>query len=136
LSRDAPLPQTQADDAILQALLRRIALRDSAALASLYDLTLGRIHGPVLRVLRNPSDSEGTLGDPSPQARDQARDPPSRVPRLTPMAPAVALSRHRVRPAGRPAAHPRGGGAWDPVGKVGFPVEMHPVEHRHRQHQG
>ncbi len=63
-----------ADDATLRELLRRIASRDSAALAALYDLTLGRTHGLVLRVLRNQSDAEETVCDLYMQVWERAGD--------------------------------------------------------------
>lgn len=68
-----PLPAT-ADDETLRELLQRIAGRDSAALASLYDLTLGRTHGLVLRVLRNQSDAEETVCDLYMQVWERAGD--------------------------------------------------------------
>lgn len=55
LRRAAP-----ADDerARLAALLRRSARGDDAAFAELYDATSSRLHGLVLRVLRDPSQAE------------------------------------------------------------------------------
>ena len=69
----ASLPST-VDDTLLKGLLGRIAERDSSALSELYALTLGRMHGMVMRVLRNPSDAEETVGDLYLQVWEKARD--------------------------------------------------------------
>jgi len=66
--------QASDDDATLRELLCRIAVRDSAALGALYDLTLGRTHGLVLRVLRNQSDAEETVCDLYMQVWERAGD--------------------------------------------------------------
>jgi RNA polymerase sigma-70 factor, ECF subfamily len=44
----------------LDALLRRVARGDSAAFATVYDLTKTRVYGLVMRVLRDPGYSEET----------------------------------------------------------------------------
>ncbi len=69
----ASLPAT-IDETLLKGLLRRIADRDSTALSQLYTLTLGRMHGMVIRVLRNASDAEETVGDLYLQVWDKAAD--------------------------------------------------------------
>ncbi len=69
----ASLPAT-IDDTLLKGLLRRIVDRDSTALSELYTLTLGRMHGMVMRVLRNASDAEETVGDLYLQVWDKAPD--------------------------------------------------------------
>lgn len=69
----ASLPNA-VDDSLLQGLLDRIVARDTSALSQLYALTLGRMHGIVTRVLRNPSDAEETIGDLYLQIWDKAPD--------------------------------------------------------------
>jgi len=44
--------------ASMAALLRRCALGDEAAFAQVYDLTARRVHGLVLRVVRDPAQAE------------------------------------------------------------------------------
>ncbi len=44
----------------LDALLRQVARGDSAAFATVYDLTKTRVYGLVMRVLRDPGYSEET----------------------------------------------------------------------------
>jgi RNA polymerase sigma-70 factor, ECF subfamily len=44
----------------LEALLRRVARGDSAAFATVYDLTKARVYGLVTRVVRDPGYSEET----------------------------------------------------------------------------
>lgn len=73
MPESATLPATS-DDSTLQALLARVASRDPAALSELYDRTLGRTHGMVTRVLRNPSDAEETVCDLYLQVWEKARD--------------------------------------------------------------
>jgi RNA polymerase sigma-70 factor (ECF subfamily) len=51
------------DEQLLRSLIVRIRARDEQALASLYDLTLGRVYGLVLRVVRQPADAEEVVGD-------------------------------------------------------------------------
>jgi RNA polymerase sigma-70 factor (ECF subfamily) len=50
--------QAAAEAASLASLLARVALRDAAALSSLYDLTAGAVHGVCRRILRDPLDAE------------------------------------------------------------------------------
>lgn len=52
----APGPDTQAED--FAAWLHRSALGDEAAFAELYDALSRRLHGLVLRVVRDPAQSE------------------------------------------------------------------------------
>src|ERR1700739_4050325 len=51
-------PPRLSDD--LDALLGRVARGDSAAFATLYDLTKTRVYGLVMRILRDPGYSEET----------------------------------------------------------------------------
>jgi RNA polymerase sigma-70 factor (ECF subfamily) len=51
------------DECQLTGLLRAIAGRDAEALGRFYDLTLGRVYGLILRVVRNPADAEEVAGD-------------------------------------------------------------------------
>ena len=51
-------PPRPSDD--LDALLRQVALGDSAAFATVYDLTKTRVYGLVMRVLRDAGYSEET----------------------------------------------------------------------------
>ncbi|SPM29109.1 DNA-directed RNA polymerase specialized sigma subunit, sigma24 family [Mycobacterium terramassiliense] len=44
----------------LDALLRQVARGDSAAFATVYDLTKARVYGLVTRVVRDPGYSEET----------------------------------------------------------------------------
>jgi RNA polymerase sigma-70 factor, ECF subfamily len=69
----ATLPATS-DESALHALIERIAGGDSRALGQLYDLTLGRTYGVVMRVLRNNADAEETVGDLYMQVWDKATD--------------------------------------------------------------
>ncbi len=60
--------------AYFRVLLRRIANSDQAAFAELFDATSPRLHGMVLRVLRNPGYSEETTQEVYLQIwRDAAR---------------------------------------------------------------
>jgi RNA polymerase sigma-70 factor (ECF subfamily) len=67
-----PSPLVMDDDAGLRALLSRIATGDQRAFADFHARTLPRIHGLVLRVVRNPADADEVLGDVYLQAWDQA----------------------------------------------------------------
>ena len=58
--KDGYAPVTSTD---LDALLRRVAHRDSDAFAALYDATRSRVYGMVLRVLRDRGYSEETTQD-------------------------------------------------------------------------
>lgn len=58
--KDGYAPVTSTD---LDALLRRVAHRDSEAFAALYDATRSRVYGMVLRVLRDRGYSEETTQD-------------------------------------------------------------------------
>ncbi len=51
------------EELALQALLSRVAAGDCTALGLLYDQTLAKVYGLVLRVLRNPADAEEVVGD-------------------------------------------------------------------------
>lgn len=62
------------DQAELGSVLARIADRDQAALGRFYDLTLSRIYGLILRVVRNPADAEEVVGDVYLQVWDKAGD--------------------------------------------------------------
>jgi len=58
----------------LQAVLARIADHDEQALGRFYDLTLSRIYGLILRVVRNPADAEEVVGDVYLQVWEKACD--------------------------------------------------------------
>jgi RNA polymerase sigma-70 factor (ECF subfamily) len=62
------------DDQQLRSLITRICARDSQALATLYDLTLGRVYGLVLRVVRQPADAEEVVCDLYMQVWEKAAD--------------------------------------------------------------
>ena len=51
------------DAAPLAALLAAVARRDEAALARIYDLTIGRVYGVCLRIARKPEAAEEIAGD-------------------------------------------------------------------------
>lgn len=54
----AATPQPGVDPAALAELLRRSARGDQAAFGQLYDATAARMHGMVLRVIRDPAQAE------------------------------------------------------------------------------
>jgi len=62
------------DDQQLRGLIARICARDDQALASLYDLTLGRVYGLILRVVRQPADAEEVVCDLYMQVWEKAAD--------------------------------------------------------------
>ena len=62
------------EQAELQVELLRIADRDELALGRFYDLTLSRIYGLILRVVRNPADAEEVVGDVYLQVWEKACD--------------------------------------------------------------
>jgi RNA polymerase sigma-70 factor (ECF subfamily) len=55
---DRPGDATDNGPARLASLLRRSSLGDQAAFAELYDATAARVHGLVLRVVRDPAQAE------------------------------------------------------------------------------
>lgn len=61
-ARTVPIA-SDADQGQLANLLGAIAVSDSQALGRFYDLTLGRVYGLILRVVRNPADAEEVAGD-------------------------------------------------------------------------
>jgi RNA polymerase sigma-70 factor (ECF subfamily) len=61
-----------ADQSELNGLLLAVARREADALGRFYDLTLGRVYGLILRVVRNPSDAEEVVGDLYLQVWDKA----------------------------------------------------------------
>ncbi len=72
------LPQGE-DDGLLRACLDGIRDRDEAALARLYDLTLSRVYGVALRILRSAHLAEEAVSDVYMQVwRDVARYDDSR----------------------------------------------------------
>ena len=72
------LPQGE-DDGLLRACLDGIRNRDEAALARLYDLTLSRVYGVALRILRSADLAEEAVSDVYMQVwRDVARYDDSR----------------------------------------------------------
>ena len=66
--------EDETGQAELQAVLLRIASRDEQALGLFYDLTLSRIYGLILRVVRNPADAEEVVGDVYLQVWEKACD--------------------------------------------------------------
>lgn len=60
---DTAALDAEARDAVLAALLARVARRDADALGRLYDLTLGAVHALVHRVLGHPQDAEEAVSD-------------------------------------------------------------------------
>ena len=69
------LPDTTTDDEpALCALVSRISAADPQALGTFYDLTLSRIYGLILRVVRNPSDAEEVVSDVYLQVWEKAGD--------------------------------------------------------------
>ncbi|MBT9383391.1 sigma-70 family RNA polymerase sigma factor [Pseudooceanicola sp. CBS1P-1] len=52
---------SQRDPAEIEALIARVALRDRAAFAALYDATSGKLFAVCLRVLRNRAEAEEAL---------------------------------------------------------------------------
>jgi RNA polymerase sigma-70 factor (ECF subfamily) len=69
----SPPPSPHPDeDAGLRLLLARVATGDQRAFAEFHARTLPRIHGLVLRVVRNPADADEVLGDVYLQAWEQA----------------------------------------------------------------
>jgi RNA polymerase sigma-70 factor (ECF subfamily) len=62
ISKAAALPQGE-DDNLLRACLARIRDRDETALARLYDLTVGRVYGIALRILRSADLAEEAVSD-------------------------------------------------------------------------
>jgi RNA polymerase sigma-70 factor (ECF subfamily) len=86
-------------------LLARIALRDAAALSSLYDLTGSAVHGVCRRILRDPSDAEEASMDVFLQVWEKAsRFDPERGDALTwllTLARSRAIDRLRSRAAAR-----------------------------------
>jgi RNA polymerase sigma-70 factor (ECF subfamily) len=86
-------------------LLSRIALRDAAALSSLYDLTASAVHGVCRRILRDASDAEEATGDVFLQVwQKAARFDPARGDALTwllTLARSRAIDRLRARGAVR-----------------------------------
>ena len=58
VSSDDPAREGGTERERLTALLRPVAKGDEEAFATVYDLTAARVHGLVLRVLRNPAQAE------------------------------------------------------------------------------
>jgi RNA polymerase sigma-70 factor, ECF subfamily len=54
-------------------LIRRISQRDQNALSELYELTVSRVYGLAMRVLRNTSDAEEVVSDVYLQIWDKAQ---------------------------------------------------------------
>ena len=66
-SRDNDQPE-------LRQLMGLLCERDQAALGQLYDRTLSRVYGLILRVVGNPADAEEVVSDLYLQAWERARD--------------------------------------------------------------
>lgn len=62
------------DESELRGLLGAICERNEQALGQLYDCTLGRVYGLILRVVRNPADAEEVVSDLYLQVWERARD--------------------------------------------------------------
>lgn len=62
------------DEQQLRRLIARVCAQDAQALASLYDLTLGRVYGLILRVVRQPADAEEVVCDLYMQVWEKAAD--------------------------------------------------------------
>lgn len=62
------------DDQQLRGLIARICARDEQALTNLYDLTLSRVYGLILRVVRLPADAEEVVCDLYMQVWERASD--------------------------------------------------------------
>lgn len=58
VSSDDPAREGGTERKRLTQLLRAVAKGDEDAFATVYDLTAARVHGLVLRVLRNPAQAE------------------------------------------------------------------------------
>lgn len=86
-------------------LLARVSQRDAAALAALYDLAGGAVHGVCRRILRDPSDAEEATMDVFLQVWQKAsRFDPARgdaLAWLVTIARSRAIDRLRARGAGR-----------------------------------
>lgn len=72
LSHPEGLPES--DEGELQTLLKAISGREQNALGLLYDRTLGRVYGLILRVVRNPADAEEVVSDLYLQVWERAGD--------------------------------------------------------------
>ena len=57
----APAPRTA--DSFMLDCIQRIVARDQAALAELYDMTVNRVHGVALRILKNAEAAEEVVSD-------------------------------------------------------------------------
>ncbi len=60
------------DEALRRGLVQRMAAGDAAALATLYDLSVERLHTVALRVLGDAADAEEAVADAYVQAWEQA----------------------------------------------------------------
>lgn len=63
----------EGEDCLLM-LVKRMLVRDQAALSEFYDLTLSRVFGLVLRILRRPEDAEEVVGDVFLQVWERCAD--------------------------------------------------------------
>lgn len=70
----AEITTSISDEPQLCGLIARIRERDAEALAALYDLTLGRVYGLILRVVRQPADAEEVVCDLFMQVWEKAAD--------------------------------------------------------------
>lgn len=62
-AEDAPARSSHHAEEALLRIVGRVALRDPAALAQLYDATVGRIYGLALRMLKDAAAAEETVSD-------------------------------------------------------------------------
>lgn len=72
--RQAIEADPQDEDALLEALLRRVALGEQAALFHFRQRSLACVRSTVLRVVRNPADADEVCADLYLQVWEQARD--------------------------------------------------------------
>ena len=63
-----------ADESQLTSLLCSVARQEADALGRFYDLTLSRVYGLILRVVRNPADAEEVVSDLYLQVWEKASD--------------------------------------------------------------
>lgn len=64
----------ESDEPRLQVLVAKLALGDQQALGELYDCTLDRVYGLIMRVLGNAADAEEVVGDLYLQVWERAGD--------------------------------------------------------------
>ena len=114
-SQHEPVSVAADDEDQLSSLLQAVAGHDAQALARFYDLSLGRVYGLILRVVRNPADAEEVVSDLYLQVWDKAadycRERGSVIAWLKTLAWSRAVDRQRrnVRHSNEMALHPEDG---------------------------